>query len=517
MIVDVSRSLTDLLGEEYTEAVCRGRAALTGEDPAALRALADRKVDFFPAAMQRRQEALFDRVGTRVAEPAGLPRGGAAMDAWQAANKGDAAPVNGYGCYRVGEDGRLYFAAKSEHYHIPLGHAFPGHDLLETARALGIPNATHNTTRGYVTRLLEEELVRAANGVAPGDDAGLAAVLEKREPGVPNRVVNLETGSLAVEAALKMMLSRFYPNEGGDAPYVGRIPVFLVIGDNEGGPTANYHGTTLIEQTLRGQWPDYCGKAEAAGLYRSVPVAIGDAADLAEKLARYDEPPYKVAGFLHEIVLMNYAAIRLSEAYLREAYRLCRAHDAPVLCDEIQSCAWYPDVFLFRDYGLDPDFVSVGKGFPGGAYPASRIIASARYDNLPLFGALVTNGQEELASLAYLITLAFLRENGAHVRDIAAHYTARLQALAAKHPRLVAGVSGDGHMGALSFVDAESAIAFNKKMAAQCIDTGMQTYKPNCPPVVLTKLPLIVTRPIVDALAARMDAALAQVGEEARR
>lgn len=33
-------------------------------------------------------------------------------------------------------------------------------------------------------------------------------------PGVLNRVLNLETGSLAVEAALKMMLSRFDTLDG---------------------------------------------------------------------------------------------------------------------------------------------------------------------------------------------------------------------------------------------------------------------------------------------------------------
>ena len=68
------------------------------------------------------------------------------------------------GIFRVGEDGRLYLISKSEHYHTPLGHGFPGYTLLDCARQLGIPNATHNNTRGQITRLLEEELVAAVNG-----------------------------------------------------------------------------------------------------------------------------------------------------------------------------------------------------------------------------------------------------------------------------------------------------------------------------------------------------------------
>ena len=55
MIQNIRRSLTDLLGAEYTAAVCRARAALTGESPEALRAVADEKVDFYPEAFARRQ------------------------------------------------------------------------------------------------------------------------------------------------------------------------------------------------------------------------------------------------------------------------------------------------------------------------------------------------------------------------------------------------------------------------------------------------------------------------------
>ena len=72
-----------------------------------------------------------------------------------------------------------YFAGKSEHYHIPLGHGFPGYALLDKARALGIPNATHNNTRGYITRLLERRLIAAANG-RPMDEPLPQTLLQAR-------------------------------------------------------------------------------------------------------------------------------------------------------------------------------------------------------------------------------------------------------------------------------------------------------------------------------------------------
>ena len=126
--------------------------------------------------------------------------------------------------------------SKSEHYHAPLGHAFPGYAIVDAPRSLGIPNATHNNTRGSITRRLEEELIRAANGLTPGRRPGMRCCAAD-DPAVLNRVLNLETGSLAAEAALKLALCRFYRHEPGEAAAPLRrtaSPVLLVLGDDDG-------------------------------------------------------------------------------------------------------------------------------------------------------------------------------------------------------------------------------------------------------------------------------------------
>lgn len=46
---------------------------------------------------------------------------------------------------------------------------------------------------------------------------------------------------------------------------------------------------------------------------------------------------------------MNYGVRLLDAEYIREICSLCRAHDVPVLCDEIQSCVWSPRLFLFGE------------------------------------------------------------------------------------------------------------------------------------------------------------------------
>ncbi len=508
----VSRSLEDLLGGEYVGMVCQARAWLSGEAEGELATLGRERVDFFPAAMRDRLASLLPQVGRQVVEPALLNTpAGAGSATFQAATNLDAAPLNGFGYYRLGEDGRLYLITKSEHYHAPLGHAFPGYGLVDHARRLGIPNATHNNTRGFITRRLEQELVRTANGLERGDDAGLAAVLSRQNDlGVLNRVLNLETGSLAVEAALKLVLARFYRMQPDQPrpPYAGRLPVILVMGNDDGELPANYHGTTLLTQMLRGMWPEAQAKLAAAGLWRVVPIRPNCLDDLRRAFAEYEGGDHKIAGFFHEIIMMNYGGRRLEPEFLRAAHALCEAHDVPTMVDEIQSCMWATNLFLFRDYGLRPSMVAVGKGFPGGEYPASRILFSAALDTMPQFGALVTNGQEELASLAYLVTMEWAQANQAATAALGNYFEERLHAMAGQFPQIVEAIDGWRQMTTLRFAKLAQARAFVHQLNQRGLDVSAQTYKADCPPVVLTKMPLIADRAMLDFTVEAMREAL---------
>ncbi len=503
-------SIADLVGQPYADAVCQARAFLEGTDLAALQAIAAEKVELAPAWYRARLDALLPCVGRQVS--GGLPHSapGAGTASYVRATDTRAAPLNGLGFVRVGEDGRAYLIAKSEHYHASLGHGFPGYRLLENARRLGIDNPTHNNARGHITRLAEQELVRAANGIAPGDDARLCQVLASTEPHVLNRVINLETGSLAAEAALKMVLARFYRlEETSPAPvYEGRTPVVLVMADYLGGRKANYHGTTVLTQVMRDMWPALGQSLERSGALVVRPVAINDSAAFAQLLTEWDRPPYKVAGFFHELILMNYAVIRLDEGFLQQAYALCAEHDVPTVADEIQTCIWSPELFWFREYGLSPDLVAVGKGLPGGEYPSSRILATAQLDNMHQFGALVTNGQEELASLAYLITMAFARANAGHTRSVGEHYQAELRSLARRHPALISRIEGQRHLAGIIFHSVDTAVRFVARLKEAGIDISAHSYKPESPPVAITKLPLISTHDMVDLLIERVRAVL---------
>ncbi|MGC9349641.1 MAG: aminotransferase class III-fold pyridoxal phosphate-dependent enzyme, partial [Anaerolineae bacterium] len=265
---------------------------------------------------------------------------------------------------------------------------------------------------------------------------------------------------------------------------------------------------TVLTQVMRDMWPEFRDGLQQEGLFAVEPVQINSLDDFRRAVEAHDQGKTKVAGFFHEIVLMNYGGIRLDRDYIQDVYQLCHDHDIPILVDEIQSCIWSPDFFLFREYGLQPDFVSVGKGFPGGQYPASRILASAALDNLNQFGALVTNGQEELASLAYLVTMAFVEANRDYIRDLGDYYTAELEALAVRYPELISRVEGHRHLASIFFHSVDATVRFVKQLTASGIDVSAHTYKAECPPAALTKIPLISTYKMVAFLIEAMDRAL---------
>lgn len=513
----VERSLTGLLGKPYMDAVTGAAAVLLGMDSGQARKLAEEKVDFLPQEWLRRMDAMLDRVGEQICPPVADTVQGAPTNAFAKAANSQASPVSGFGYYRLGEDGRLYLASKSEHYHTPMGHNFPGYRLIDNARRSASPTPPTTTPAATLPVCVNGSWCAAPTAWHAGMSRAWRRWLASTERHVLNRVINLETGSLACEAGIKMMLARFYRlDKTFPAPkYSGKIPVFFVMQDYDGGAMANYHGTTVLAQTFRDMWPELYAGAEAGRLYEVCPIAINNIEDFKEKFARYNTGNYKAAGLIHEIILMNYGGIKLHEDYLQEVYRICHEGDTPILCDEIQSCMWYEGMFLFRLYGLNPDFVAIGKGFPGGQYPASRILLSAEMDNLNQFGALVTNGQEELASLAYLITMEYAQENAEEIRDICAYYEEQAETLKARFPSVVERIEGQGLLSAVTFRDVGETVRFVQLLQEECIDVSAQVYKACCPPAALLKLPLIASRTMVDWMIQRMAGVLTRMKTEA--
>jgi len=61
------------------------------------------------------------------------------------------------------------------------------------------------------------------------------------------------------------------------------------------------------------------------------------------------------------------------------------------------------------------------------------------------------------------------------------------------------------------FYSVDKAVAFVRQLNEAGIDISAQTYKADCPPAALTKLPLVSTHKMVDFLAGKMDEALGRL------
>jgi len=61
-------------------------------------------------------------------------------------------------------------------------------------------------------------------------------------------------------------------------------------------------------------------------------------------------------------------------------------------------------------------------------------------------------------------------------------------------------VEGSRHMTTIFFRTAEDAESFARNLNQQGIDISVQTYKADCPPAALTKIPLISSWKMVDFL-----------------
>ena len=186
------------------------------------------------------------------------------------------------------------------------------------------------------------------------------------------------------------------------------------------------------------------------------------------------------------------------------AYDLCHEHDVPTVVDEIQSCIWSPELFLFREYGLQPTSCPIGKGFPGGEYPASRILCDGRWTT----SCPVRRARDERPGGAGLAGLPrhhgvrrSQRDYGARWATLTRHGSRTWQPNFRKSSRRW---KANAISASLRFRTADCAVALRQGSHAAGYDVSAQTYKANCPPTLLIKLPIISSYRMVDQFVARI-------------
>ena len=248
--------------------------------------------------------------------------------------------------------------------------------VLEDGRELvdGIASwwtACHGYNHPHIRQAVSEQLTLAPHvmfgGLAHEPAYRLAARLAKLLPGDLDHVFFAESGSVAVEIAMKMAL-QFWINRGAQ----GRTRFVSFLG--------GYHGDTLATMTI-------CDPEEGMhGLFAGVMpaqhvVALPrDAASEAALDRLLTEKGHEIAGLIVEPRVQGAGGMLLhDDEVLRTLRRVADRHGQLLIFDEIfTGFGRTGDLFACTGSGVVPDIVTLSKALTGGTLPLSAAIASKR-------------------------------------------------------------------------------------------------------------------------------------------
>ena len=225
----------------------------------------------------------------------------------------------------------------------------------------------HPHIREAVTRQLETMPHVMFGGLAHEPAYRLAARMAALLPGELNHVFFAESGSVAVEIAMKMAL-QFWINGGRK----GRTK-FLAF---KGG----YHGDTLATMTVCD--PEEGMHALFAGVMPQQVIADlpTDAASEAALDAVLAERGGEIAAILVEPLVQGAGGMLFHDPeVLRRLRVLADRHDVLLIFDEIfTGFGRTGSLFAMQQAGIEPDIVTLSKALTGGTLPLSAAVASTR-------------------------------------------------------------------------------------------------------------------------------------------
>ncbi|MBB4895513.1 acetylornithine/succinyldiaminopimelate/putrescine aminotransferase/predicted amino acid dehydrogenase [Streptomyces olivoverticillatus] len=309
-----------------------------------------------------------------------------------------------------------------------------GTDYLDFIAGYGCLNLGHNhpEVTARLRRFLDDGSPTFIQYVSmPAQTAELAERLTALAPGRLGRVFFGNSGTEAVEAALKLARA-------------GTGRTRLVYAEN------SYHGKTLGALSVTGR--DAHRGPFGPLLPDTVAVPYGDLTALAEAVEG-------AAAFIVEPVQGEGGVVLPPEGYLRAARELCRTAGAAFVLDEIQTGLGRTGALFAADHdGLDPDILCLAKSLSGGLVPISATLCrddlwDAAYGttNRSMLHSS-TFGGGNFAAAAGLATLDVLTERDlpGHARKVGDHLRARLREATAPYG-FVKEVRGIGLMTALEF------------------------------------------------------------------
>jgi adenosylmethionine-8-amino-7-oxononanoate aminotransferase len=183
-------------------------------------------------------------------------------------------------------------------------------------------------------------------------------------PGPLQRVFYSDSGSTAVEIALKMAFQYWQQAAGGRRARTR----FVSLEDA-------YHGDTVGSVSIGGI--ELFHSLYRPLLFDSLRVPAGDIEAMRATLARHSS---EVAAVVIEPLVQGAAGIKLQpRGYVRAVRELCDEHDVLLICDEVATgFGRTGTMFACEQEDVVPDFLCLAKGISGGYMPLAATLTTER-------------------------------------------------------------------------------------------------------------------------------------------
>ncbi len=249
------------------------------------------------------------------------------------------------GCELIDTEGRRYLDGTSSLWCNVHGHRHPA---IDQAVRDQLDRVAHSTMLGLSHRGAAE-LAAQLVGIAP---SGLS------------RVFYSDSGSTAVEVALKMAF-QYWQHRGGQ--HVRKTSFVCLEGA--------YHGDTIGSVSVGGM--ELFHSTFGPLLFEAHRAPAGDIEAIARLVAMREE---EVAAIVVEPLVQGAAGMLTHPpGYLRDLRRLCDRHRILLICDEVATgFGRTGTMFACEQEGVSPDLLCVAKGLSGGYMPLAATLATER-------------------------------------------------------------------------------------------------------------------------------------------